>query len=1153
MDNCSELETEYAYMGKIGENIKISVSEYSVLVSSNKPCKVYCKNGHELIPVINVKKRIQHFRHKHCEDNPMSEWHLRWQSEFPVTEQAFKNATGQIKDRRADICIPEYGKIIELQHSYITPEEVNNRKTDYSLHKYDIIWLIDGEDIIEVSELNNNRIYIMFRSKWAYGSFCSHDTIFIDYEEKIYKIYPKYVKNNMIDVESPYTHQEFIKMVKTNDKSLSDIIIPPQCTLYINQFGAGNGKTFNIIQKLGSDDFVKYETIIVITKQHSAKNVINKELCDQYANKQISNISELELLNNESYIKDKKYIYSYVNTNTKKKYHLVICTVDSLMYKLGDTTCNGLDKFKNIVLSIIDDYIEKKNKNSIKYININNNLYLNKNMCLMIDEVQDLSEIYALALLKIIRSRYIDLYVIGDILQSIITKKNALKYFMETPEFSYVKKELLTPVNICRRFTNQHLIDFCNSVIDFEKYNVPKIEPYKQCTESLKSCLELVNLTNTIKKQDNTPSETNVDTIMNIYIREVENNNYKPNDFLIVTPFTKKNYLVEKIEVAINKYWCNKYKSNDYVRYAYFHKSEEGTTIDTTLSMESTRIVSIHSSKGDGRNVVIVIGCNEGALKKFTNNKQNLKYESLFHVAVTRMKNKLIFTYIANGDNIHRRLQKYGDEFNMEVKNNICNMSNKIKYSDIITTYTNEENFTKIYNLIIQHCDKDGFTNKENIIIDMQHHNIRAICMSLMLWLKIYKNCNQNKNQLYHIFNDIKKAVVNTHYDYKTYFEDLNHNKRLSDAKLDDRCNERLQKTPYYIPILFYNDDKSVNSKYKKYGKIISDHINYIKTKINNILKGNYVYLCSYEYIILYYMWHMCKYGNMVCDLNITELYHITHTYYTSFKKNDDHKHCNCHKYFKNNINSTFLGDHYYRLDILGTIYDNFLNKHKKVNFLPNKYVKYDGANKDFTITNSYVIMYDDTHVYNIKIHPTCNAINYNTYLIESIYDTYLIKNIKISSEITEDFRFENKMVKTILFTCDSENYKEFNWISDSVDYIDKYSQLFLNDIHCYMKQRYLSQLNNYQNYLQNRYEYYVKDNKPYDAVKKFEDTGEICFIKAFATEVVGDIRKVRRKHKNNEQKIKDIINNYIYDNQEFNTIMGDIIEEKIMDYLGIK
>jgi ATP-dependent exoDNAse (exonuclease V) beta subunit len=58
-------------------------------------------------------------------------------------------------------------------------------------------------------------------------------------------------------------------------------------------------------------------------------------------------------------------------------------------------------------------------------------------------------------------------------------------------------------------------------------------------------------------------------------------------------------------------YWNKKNKNDTFIRYAIFHKSEEGSSIQLSESEEATRLVSIHTSKGDGRNVVFVIGLTE--------------------------------------------------------------------------------------------------------------------------------------------------------------------------------------------------------------------------------------------------------------------------------------------------------------------------------------------------------------------------------------------------------------------------------------------------------------------------------------------------------------------------------------------------------------
>jgi len=146
-----------------------------------------------------------YFRHKNNEDtcsNLMTEWHSEWQSNFLNTEIDFKKLNkNQIDDRRADVVIEEHNLILEFQHSKIDITEVNNRMNDYNLHNKKIIWIIDGNSFIKVTELkDSNKIYLEFeKENWKYKSFISYDCIFIDIKNNIYKVYPKEIKSDMID------------------------------------------------------------------------------------------------------------------------------------------------------------------------------------------------------------------------------------------------------------------------------------------------------------------------------------------------------------------------------------------------------------------------------------------------------------------------------------------------------------------------------------------------------------------------------------------------------------------------------------------------------------------------------------------------------------------------------------------------------------------------------------------------------------------------------------------------------------------------------------------------------------------------------------------------------------------------------------------
>ncbi len=189
----------------------------------------------------------------------------------------------------------------------------------------------------------------------------------IDYSNGlIYKISPNDVKSNMIDIEKPIEKNNFIKLLNSNDNVIHSIDIPLQCNLYIKQQGAGNGKTYGLVQKLESKEFEHYKYFIIVTKQHSAKYIIYNEF-----KKQIKNGHLKYLVIEDEKDEQKKYKIIYTNKKTNSKCEIVVSTIDSLIYKLGNQNYNDLDKFEGLVNSIVDGYIEKNNTNiNHKFITI---------------------------------------------------------------------------------------------------------------------------------------------------------------------------------------------------------------------------------------------------------------------------------------------------------------------------------------------------------------------------------------------------------------------------------------------------------------------------------------------------------------------------------------------------------------------------------------------------------------------------------------------------------------------------------------------------------------------------------------------------------------------------------------------------------------
>jgi len=1064
MSRCNvNFMSQYAFVNDKQIHIYDYIDEYKGHIT--------CQNGHELIAVKNVTKRIPHFRHKNeydvDKDHPMTFWHSEWQAFFPITEKSFPLKTGQIKERRADVVLNN-NKILEIQHSKYEKDEIENRKHDYKLHNIDIIWLVDGNTGIKVKILEfQNRVFLEFIDEyWKYESFKCYDCIYIDINSYIYKINPTKVKSHMIDVETPKTQEQFINFLNdgidiwTNEE-------PEQCNLYIRQQGAGNGKTFGIIKMLEDKDKSNYKNFIYITKQHSAKHIIKltfEEIKNDTDNKFhcLKNIQITE--------KNKKYIITYFNTLSNQDTTITIATIDSFTYSVGNKNHTYFDKFEGLIYSIIDGYIESKKCGTINFANINPRL--NKETLLVIDEFQDPPEYYGKAIIRIMLDKYIDVYIVGDKLQSISNEKNAFTYFLENdfPSINIVK---LQPTNICRRFTHPTLVNFVNFMIPFKKYNLPEIKPYKiyENTDTDDPIIFIKGKPINIYLEKNEETITNeVDKIMNHYKGEVSKNTRFPEDFLIVTPFTKKNPLVEALLLRLNMFWKLKFmedekymvqwknklsdvKNNntsitekdndnieriinlsneDYNKYAIFHKSEEGTSIDLSESDYATRIVSCHASKGDGRKVVFTIGFNESSIKKFSQISNNLIYDSLLHVAFTRMKEKLYIYFIDDGDDVSYKIRKYMSQncLNKKEYEPIIDIENKIKYFDLFCE-NRSINFQIFYKNIIEPCNlkKIDENNDEKKIVDIGNHMIRYACLSINLILEI-----------------INREMKSNDEDIKKQLKARLHN--VSESDITEATSMRgyysLMKIEKEIPIIKISNN---GRDYINYYNIIFENIKNIQIKLKNFLiKDVKILLCPLECIILYYMIEIVN-QKQFSDITIQDLYNIIDIYSCSFceENSSQHTYCLCcnHFYSKKTFIPTkkisnmqlYLFKHFEKMNKIQHIIDMVYSKIPRINWLVNHISFYEG-NDTFKIHNKYdFIGYNDTSVLICYIKPQFNGLNYNDVLLDSIYDTYFLYNIKRYNEDGDEYqnykRFYGKKIITCIFSLDLNEPYYIDWVDN--------------------------------------------------------------------------------------------------------------------------
>jgi hypothetical protein len=952
--------TSYAYInGK-----PIAIEHY------RKQDFAYCKHGH-LLCGVQGQHNQWHFRHVSSTDvtGPLSEWHAEWQRNFTNTEVWFDMVEGQHSRRRADILEGIY--VVEIQHSSIMKQEVDQRNHDYALHGKQVLWVVDGTNITVNGDV------LTLDSVWKYDSFLSCAFIYINIDNAIYKVYPSSIKSLTVHVV-PMAKQAWIESVKR--QCLQDVVAR-QHKIYLKQQGAGNGKTWGIIQMLAREDFQHYNKFIYVTKQHSARVILKEEFRLQQASLGFTNMSDIQE-------KQKKFKIDYTNAKGQAC-TVIIATIDSFMYAVGNKSVNASDKFQGIAQSIVEGHLDADIRGTIQYAGVNPKL--NAETLYIIDEAQDLNTCYANAVMKIMEKTNMDVYVVGDKLQSISNELNAFTTFQP---FAICEE----PKNECRRFIHPELIDFVNHMIPFEKHGLLPITPYKVCEDTSRAVFPML-----AKMASNgiyMDIEDTVDRIIFMMEKEVREHDYVPENFLIVLPFVNKNPLADMLEIAIDQFWIRtldpssqtdpywkSHKVQDYYRYCIFHKSEEGTSINLDESARSTRMVSIHSSKGDGREVVFVIGVTESDLKLYSGIKDTLRYDSMLHVALTRMKKTLYVVYIQDdiGRSIQAWLNKTGQSF--EVTKTF--IRNTMKVKDILRFA--EEKLNVLVELDYQ--ESSGTSQ----VIDMSHHNIRfgILIEKIRELLEEQSGRQQIKTQK----EKSCRVPIQTWYTWKEYNLKVKLNKGFHDK--DGNWQQE-----HSIPLIKINE-----GVYNHYLGIIKQHMERVRL---NVRSGK---LCPFELIILYYKNQITQ--NYDSQITIMDLYNIVDVYEKAFKHHlKGHEHCCCKQTFCNNENQNsftdYLNSHYEQMFRVDSLLQKLIKAYPKTDWNTDHDIKYvehiDPQKSRFVIRNQcHFIGYNSTQVLLCYVTPQLNSLNVNVFKTRAMIDTFIIKN---QHESTENcYKYHGKQV----------------------------------------------------------------------------------------------------------------------------------------------
>jgi len=1092
--------TQYAYLY---DNC-IHIDKYEKELHTNPKCK----NGHVLVYCKGSKNRA-FFRHKNNDDvnrHPeMSEWHCKWQGEFKDTEVDFNIINEkQSKNRRADVVLSDK-YILEVQHSNIAYSEIICRANDYKLHNKELIWIVDGNtEDVELTMKRNNTYLIVFKSVWKYKSFIqSYEFLLLDINEKIFKIPIRHVKNNCIRVNSFIPMNKIVNVLTNTPENIWSLWKDDNfdsSKLTIIQKGAGNGKTYGIWK----DIILNFDKslYIIVTKQNTAKDVILQELNDQAERKEyhMDNIEELQI---DEY--GRKHRITYKHKHSNNVCTVIIGTIDSLYFALSNQRNGDADFFNSLANSISKNGCNKMNSytGTINYAGLK--LKINAMTELWIDEAQDLPESYYNAALRLMIDTQMDIFVVGDKMQSLEHERNFMTLEEDNHNVNIIFKQ---HENINMRIEVPGLAYIINCIIEYKKYGCKPIQIDENRERTLIKLDE--DVFEIFEQKEKTLTDKNkiddeVDRIIEKVKFEVEKYNYKPNDFLFIFPIMNNNILANELETRLNAFWDEILgKEDDDERYVVLHKHEEGKVIDTSTSIHSTRIMSIRAAKGDGRKVVFLLNCTEKALKMLSNNKINLVYESHLNVGVTRAKRKIYFGLQFNNDDIHRRISKFNS--NVEYKpiiNKSFSLTNLIRYMD-----TN-----KCIQLLQNNNICDFIEEEKNIQIgynkqvDWKYHCIRhsIYYMNAINQIYKYKPCQFDKSQTKTVIDKIVKlnVISRTPNEFYTILKSKSQ-KSIGENNLD------------FFPLCEL-------PKYNKYNKKIKEIIQKITSdyKKNNMSIVNLSPLesCIFSYLIDIY-------SNKIFH-NITPcmIYDIVR----SFESNDDHnikdliEESECIKSIMKQL-----------METIQTTED------KNINWNIHHWINMDGNTDELTIRNKYCIIGNTPNkVHHLVFQTDYNNLNHWTTMIQILLERFIIMNANSNErDINNKTRFSNKKIITYLLILKKNKYEIINW--DFENSINEELKVIIKNALITHFETYNTELFNYCRFVKTNKNKWTGYKSPYHyLIKEFENISYVSQIFMHLSEEI---------NKGNNKYVKDLTDN----EETFTTKLNEYIEDMCDTYLWL-
>ena len=787
------------------------------------------------------------------------------------------------------------------------------------------------------------------------------------------------------------------------------------------QKGAGNGKTYQLWKSICEN--ATKTLFLMLTKPNSAVRVLYEEL-EAQRKRQCEHLIDMVDLEIKPYAKTNstKYIIKYKHRKTAKPVVVIIGTVDSFSCSLRALPHNVQNKFIKLQEELYKDGPSKMKKSgAIKYGG--ENIKLNKKCQIWIDEAQDLPMNYFNAFVTLMRHTGIDVGMVGDKMQSISYGQNVFTKLNEDIKSVQEGIELIDikPENINRRIKSKYLAKAINEYVRFEEFESLPIQNTEKDGDDNElqdngsqeevffvfSC-PIIYANDSVEEKEG-KSGRFADILVSKIKNEIKKYNWLPNNFLINSIIVSGKPELHETESKIQDMWeeifedkeyrnkipeDNYWKKNNHVnspnkavKYVQFHRSENGQPINLSESEYKTRITSTFTAKGMGREIVFTVGVTESSLKICANHIKKLRYESLFHVSVSRAKIRQYFQLTPNNDDIHRRFYRQKGVFYIPKINSILNLNKVASDAD-------KSLFIKLLteNGINENMFKES-EKKRNI--DFNHHITRDSAWKTLIFYKIchnqmdneeYMSKSKGKGQIQTMFNKI--CVPIKEYTTKPYFEYLTSFTGLKGYNKDFK----------HIPVLY----KARNDAYKKHTNIMKKHILHVKKNILNLsdLKK------PLDYIIFCHLLSLIRHKKYA-EPDVNSLYQVIDIF-TANEKEEQKEFYNQLKDV-NKIIDSFIG-------YLNRTYDyldwNILHK-----------VTYDGGSNEFVLLKKSIplIGYNEDTVIHVVLKPTANTINFWDIMTDVLLQRFMISNPKGNEGKLDNFdRYHNKELKTFIIVLET-------------------------------------------------------------------------------------------------------------------------------------